>query len=205
MRFSSRLYDLKRLRLIAEEAQGDRVLDIGHAQLPNPYLDGARCIGLDLRQAEQCDYAEQIVGDVREISSLVGGRRFDTIIAAEFIEHVEDPYAVLRCFREVLASGGRLILSTPNPVAFPTLLLEWVVSRRFFYTTEHTYYFAPRWMIRVLEGSGFKMKRVRPVGFWPVGWLPASVGLSYQVIYVATPSDDIARGMSRAAVGESVE
>lgn len=204
MRFSSRSYDLKRLRLIAAETHGERVLDIGHAQLPNPYLDGGRCTGLDLRTADRCDYAEQIVGDVRDIRNLLGDRQFDTVIAAEFIEHVEDPYSVLRSFRELLVPGGRLILSTPNPVAFPTLLLEWAVSRRYFYTVEHTFYFAPRWMIRVLEGSGFHVERMRSVGLWPFGFVPAPVGLSYHAIYVATPSGVGEREMTPVeAIGKS--
>ncbi len=182
---AARAYETKRLRLIAQEAGGDRILDIGHAQAPNGFLDGARCTGFDLAVAETCPYAEQVAGDIRDITSILRDRVFDCVIAAEFIEHVENPYEVLRDLRGLIAPGGRLILSTPNPVAFPTLFCEWTMSRKFFYTTEHTYYFPPRWMARVLEGCGYRVERVRAVGLWPFGFVPAPVGLSYQIIYVA--------------------
>ena len=180
-------YEDKRLRLIAMEAGDGRILDIGHAQCPNTYLDGAGSTGFDLNVAENCDYAEQIAGDIREIKSILHGREFDCVIAAEFIEHVENPYAVLRDLRALIAPGGRLILSTPNPVAFPTLLCEWTMSRKFFYTTDHTYYFSPRWMTRVLEGCGYNVEKIRGVGLWPFGFIPAPAGWSYQVMYVASP------------------
>ncbi|WP_425410820.1 class I SAM-dependent methyltransferase [Hyphococcus sp.] len=185
----SRSYEMKRLRLIAAEACGDSVLDIGHAQFPNPYLEETKCTGFDLQASPQCDYAEQITGDIRDIAGLLYGRKFETVIAAEFIEHVEDPYTVIRNLHGLIAPGGRLIISTPNPVAFPTLICEWIGTRRFFYTQDHTYYFPPRWMIRLLERCDFRIQQVRPVGLWPFGVLPTFSGWSYQVIYIAIPSD----------------
>jgi len=40
--------------------------------------------------------------------------RFDVIIAAEVVEHVENPVAFLRELRERLAPGGRIVLTVPN-------------------------------------------------------------------------------------------
>ena len=191
--YSARGYELKRLKLIAAETGPGHILDIGHAQLPNPYLDNTRCTGFDLDQSTRCDYAEQKRGDIGDIAAILVNRQFDTVIAAEFIEHVEDPYSVLRSLHGLIAPDGRLILSTPSPVGFPTLFFEWSNSRRFFYTAEHTYYFSPRWMIRVLESTGYRVHRLRAVGLWPVGFIPIPVALSYQVIYVATPSEATAR------------
>ena len=185
MPFVAKGYDLRRLRRIADEVGDGSILDIGHAQQPNPYLDAGRCTGFDLNQAPDCSYAEQVQGDIMQIASLLPGRTFDTVIAAEFIEHVERPFDTLRMLRTLLAPQSRLILSTPNPVGFPTLLLEWTRSRRFFYTEEHTYAFAPRWMVRLFEFTGYRVERVKAAGFWPFGFMPSPVGLSYQVIYVA--------------------
>lgn len=183
-------YELRRLRLIASEVGAGPVLDIGHAQKPNLYLDAEVCTGFDLDRSADCAYAEQVQGDVREITTLLDGKRFGTVVAAEFIEHVENPYAFLRDLRRLIAPGGRLIISTPNPVGFPTLLLEWAQSRRFFYTSQHTYYFAPRWMVRVLEHSGYRVTKVRGVGLWPGAFIPVPASLSYQVIYVAAPAGE---------------
>lgn len=186
MRIEER-YDRVRLRKIAEQAIGREVLDIGYARKPNPFLQGFHTIGFDLNEVE-CNYAEKIRGDVLEISKSLVGRTFDTIIAGEFIEHVEDPYMFLRSLLPYFSKDARLVLSTPNPVAFPTLLFEWARSHRFFYTTEHKHYFPPRWVERILDQSGYDVRAVKSVGLWPTAipsFVPAS--FSYQVVYVATP------------------
>jgi SAM-dependent methyltransferase len=109
------------------------------------------------------------------------------VICGELIEHVERPYDLMRSIRRVLEPGGRLVLSTPNPVAWPTLLAELLRSRRYFYTSEHAFYFTPRWLVRVLERTGYVVARELAVGLYLPGgvvpWCP--VVLSYQVVYVA--------------------
>ena len=184
-------YERRRLKLMAAEALG-LVLDIGHAQMPNPFLDPSQTVGLDIREpARRSGYSNDVVGSAMEVEQLFGTDRFDTVIAGEFIEHVEDPYAFLRAVAKVLVPSGRLIVSTPNPIAFPTLLMEILQSRRFFYSSDHTYYFTPRWVARLLTRSGFQLEAVIPVGLrLPGGYLPWSPAwLSYQVIYSARRRD----------------
>jgi hypothetical protein len=54
--------------------------------------------------------------------ALVDPKDVDVIVAGEFIEHIENPLAFLRCMTERF--GGReLILSTPNGAAFANALL----------------------------------------------------------------------------------
>ena len=43
------------------------------------------------------------------------GRQFDTIIAGELIEHLENPGLFLRNMHKHLKPGGVIIVSTPNP------------------------------------------------------------------------------------------
>ena len=189
-RRQSEPYERRRQQLVADAARGD-VLDLGHAQLTNPYLDGSRVTGVDLVAPMDgpSGYREDLVGSVMALDEVVGGRRFDTVIAAELIEHLEEPYTFLRSVREVLHDDGRLVLTTPNPLGFPVLLLELARSTRFFYTTDHTFYFLPRWVRRMLEFTGFELVRTVPVGLWlPFGYIPWSpVALSYQLVYVAEP------------------
>jgi 2-polyprenyl-3-methyl-5-hydroxy-6-metoxy-1,4-benzoquinol methylase len=185
--FIANRYELARLRGLAKHARGDQVLDLGCAQMMNADLQraGRTVTGVDMEQPRSdVRYERFLVGNVFELESLDDGRLYDTIVAGEFIEHVERPYDLLRVLRARLKPGGTLVLSTPNLVSPPVVLFEWLLNHSRFYTKDHTFYFAPRWVERMLESTGFQVRGVESVGLWPLG-LPCPVGLSYQVIYVA--------------------
>ena len=183
----NRPYERTRLQKIARIARSGSVLDVGYAQLPNPYFADVETVGLDLvRPAEPSGYAEEIQGSALDLPKALGERRFDWIVAGEFIEHVRNPYDFLDSLHSFLAEDGHIVLSTPNPVAWPTLIFEWLGSERYFYTEQHLYYCAPRWVRRMLDVSGFEVTDTRAVGLWAPGIvLPCPIFLSYQVIYVA--------------------
>jgi 2-polyprenyl-3-methyl-5-hydroxy-6-metoxy-1,4-benzoquinol methylase len=190
-KINSSRYDDRRLRLLADNVVGHRVLDIGFAQIPNPHLRSVHRTGLDLSMPNQScalRYDEEVTGNALDAGKIFKDRKFDTIICGEIIEHVENPYELLRSLWPLLADNGRLLLSTPNPLAFPVVLVELIWSRRFFYTEEHLHYFLPRWVERFLNRTGFKLKKAVSVGIWtPFGALPVGPPtMSYQVIYVAT-------------------
>jgi hypothetical protein len=182
-----RNYEEIRLKLIAALCRGGSVLDVGFAQIPNRHFRGVHRVGLDLNPPKfRSDYEEEIVGDATRLGEVLGDRKFDHIVASEFIEHLENPYEFLRSVRFHLSERGELILSTPNPLSWPVIFFEALLCRRFFYTAEHLYYFTPRWMIRVLERSGFLVEKIVPVGLLvPLSpWrIPVPAFLSYQVIY----------------------
>jgi SAM-dependent methyltransferase len=182
-------YEERRLKMIADLCVGSTVLDVGYAQQPNPYLGKFHRVGLDLNPPAadaKVHYEEEIVGDVARLSELCKGRTFDTIICAELVEHLENPYALLRELAPLLAPNGRLIVSTPNPLAFPVVIAELLRLKRFFYTRDHLYYFLPRWVERLFVASGYRLVSTHPVGLWtPLVVLPiVPTALSYQVIYV---------------------
>lgn len=186
-RRQSESYEMRRLRICAQEARG-RILDLGHAQLPNPYLEPAATTGLDLvAPFRSSGYSLDLIGSAMQLKEVLDGERYDTVIAGELIEHLERPYDFMRGIRDVLLPGGRLVLSTPNPLGFPTLFLEIVRSHRWFYTQDHVYYFPPRWVERMLARTGFEVDRIRAVGLWlPWGHIPwCPVWFSYQLVYVA--------------------
>lgn len=184
------LYELRRQHLIAQLTHGDSILDIGCAYMPNRFLRGGTVVGLDLNTMELSPpYTEHIIGDITHISEILDQRQFDTIILGEVIEHFEQPYDLLRKIRGHISIGGKLILSTPNPLGLPVVLVEYLRLRKFFYTPNHLYYFTPRWVWRLLEHSGYHVIRTIgcgvSLGKWPI---PAPATLSYTVIYVATPA-----------------
>jgi SAM-dependent methyltransferase len=188
--FGLRGNEERRLRLMARLAGSGALLDVGFAQLPNPYLRGSPVVGLDLAPPPPAPpYDETLAGDATDLAATLGERRFDAVLAGEIVEHVEDPYRFVRGCRDRLRPGGRLVLSTPNPLHPPVLACELLGVKRLFYTDEHRHYLLPRWVDRILASSGLTPVSRHGVGFpLLVGSrpaVPAPATLSYQIVYVA--------------------
>ncbi len=59
------------------------------------------------------DGVEFVLGDLNQPLPFPDGS-FDFVTCVDGIEHLENPYALIREFHRVLVPGGQLILSTPN-------------------------------------------------------------------------------------------
>jgi len=178
----------KRHSMMAALSRG-RILDIGFADLPNVHLSN-HTIGLDLkRTSKPPNYREVVVNHANQIC--FASAAFDTVIAGEVIEHLEEPVRFLRNCRRVLTLGGCLILSTPNPYYPPIILLNWLLIRRFFFSADHLYEIAPRHMARLLENTGYRSVRMISGGIpLPLGkdrnlHIPSPRAVCYHIVYVA--------------------
>ena len=184
----SKHYEMRRLQMIAKYSVGQEVLDVGYAALPNPYLNSFHTVGYDRMETPVGGkYDEHVTGDIDDIQFHLENRQFDTIICGELIEHLENPYQFLRDVGPLLSPNGRLIITTPNPFGFPVFFAELFRMKSFYYAKDHTYYFLPRWVNRLLYKTGYKLRLIKGVGLWlPMLVFPfAPVILSYQVLYVA--------------------
>ena len=145
-------YRLKRLAKLA--SSGQQVLDIGCAQYPNIYLQNTEVTGLDLENAIlPPNYTSFINTDVSKIPDL--NLSYDTVIAGEILEHLEDPIGFLRQCHSCLKDNGKIILSTPNPHSIFETILTIFLNKKFFYTKDHVMLFPQRWLIRMMERAGF--------------------------------------------------
>lgn len=57
-----------------------------------------------------------IVGDIErlDLPRVLGKRRFDVVVAADFLEHLKDPLTLLRGLKPFLSDGGYVVSSLPN-------------------------------------------------------------------------------------------
>ena len=177
-----------RLKKMATFCQGHLMADIGFAQSPNPFLKAECVIGIDpAASTKPKNYQQLFAGTLQEFTDAKPEVKFDTIVAGELLEHLENPMLFLKQCFDALLPGGLLVLSTPNPNSFIERLLTIRLSRRFFYTQDHIMLFPQRWLLRMLENNGFQHCELHSGGFpCPLlGLIPFPRPWCYQTIAVA--------------------
>jgi len=109
------------LDLVAAHKPHGTLLDVGCGHgvlLDEAHKRGYDATGLELSAVSARHAREDYGLDVREValeSFDPGDKRFDVVMLADVIEHLENPVSALdRCF-ELLADGGVLCVVTPDP------------------------------------------------------------------------------------------
>jgi 2-polyprenyl-3-methyl-5-hydroxy-6-metoxy-1,4-benzoquinol methylase len=136
LRRAARTDGRDRVAVILDYCSGKKVLDVGCVdhearQVGNPnWLHAkiagvaASALGVDIvadgvDAVRQLGY-EAIVDDITAPSQDLQNRSpFQVVVAGEVIEHVGAPEALMGGAAALLADGGILILTTPNPYALP--------------------------------------------------------------------------------------
>lgn len=128
-------------------------------------------IELDAEAAELArSYCEKIhVLDLNESDWFKSFRRgaFDVVLLGDVLEHLVDPWSVLRQVAQVLDAGGSLIISLPNVVHWITRLE--ILLGRFNYqpwgTLDHTHlrFFTVKTARDLIESAGYRIVRFHPV------------------------------------------
>ena len=108
------------LDLVAQHVPIGRLLDVGcgHGLL----LDEARRRGYEASGVElsrtAADYARETLGlDVAEVPLEEVTGRYEVVVLADVVEHLDDPAGALRACAELVADGGVLCVVTPDPAS----------------------------------------------------------------------------------------
>jgi 2-polyprenyl-3-methyl-5-hydroxy-6-metoxy-1,4-benzoquinol methylase len=149
-----------------------RVLDVGCGEgrtAASLREAGATWIaGIELERAA-ADAAAESYDEVREgpveseLDSIDGP--FDTILLYDVLEHLVDPWEVLRRLHGVAAPGARVHVSIPNARHW-TLLRDLALRGTFGYTAAehrdvtHLRWFTPRDLVELLESTGWAVDGV---------------------------------------------
>lgn len=159
----------KRQKKAAGYAFG-KILDVGCSGQNgfNRFLEGD-VIGFDIIDVvnDSDNYREIVKGDANEISKYFPSGSFDTIIAMELLEHLINPVNFLKMCHSLIRDNGILILSTPTPFYFSTVIGNVMFRRGLSSQKEHYTLWAPRTLNKVANDMGFSVEDVVPAfGFY---------------------------------------
>jgi SAM-dependent methyltransferase len=155
-----------------------RLLDVGcgageTASEARRRIPGLRATGIDrhpgLAETASRNLDEFFAGDAAKGFAELERRnaRFDTIVFADFLEHTEDPYVVLKAALRLAEPGATLVVSVPNAASLP--VVEDLLLGRFDPVAAgpadagHLRWFTRRLLGELLESVGLREIRVSPV------------------------------------------
>lgn len=140
-----------------------RMTDAGYQVTPLDIDEGKWA--LDTLKLHKLDLNAGVVESV--------GSTFDAVVCLEVVEHIENPWQLLRDIRSLLVPGGYAFVSTPNITSF--------YSRLYFLRTGRYHHFEPgsesyghvgpitHWQVQMAaEAAGLEVVDLEPVGTLPM-------------------------------------
>lgn len=167
--------DHRLLRFVRGRPQ--RVLEIGCGTGESlVYLkqQGAtHTVGIELRPdiaamaAARPEIDELLTGDIETLDLPYAPGTFDLVIASHVLEHLRDPWTVLRRLHPLLKPGGQLLGALPNiryfAVVFPLFLWgKWEYQPLGVMDWTHLRFFTASTIQSMLLETGFTVERIHP-------------------------------------------
>lgn len=165
---------MSRVEEVLRRTRGPDILDIGcsgqldrHSALDSPWWLHGQLVrrfpgtwGLEFSQRLVNDLATFGIknihhGDAQQFDL---GRQFDTVVAGELIEHLENPGDFLRCAVAHLKPAGRIILTTPYVFSLGFVLYSWARFPRTCSNPEHTLWLCPTTITQLVERVGLEVE-----------------------------------------------
>lgn len=154
-----------------------RILEVGCGEGATGALALAqgRCVayyGVELcqRAAERAKdrITEVVVGNVEDHELQWTPGYFDALILSEVLEHLTDPWAVLRKIRPLMKPGAKVFASSPNvshhKIIRMLLAGTWELADAGIMDRTHLRWFTPRTYKSLFESSGYVVDSVGEVG-----------------------------------------
>lgn len=166
-------------KIFSEIKEGSRVLDIGcdTGRFGLALKTEKRCI-VDGIETDPSAIAEAVKRldtvherTITDESSFSGLENYDSVLLLDVLEHLQDPWAVLRGIFKVLAPGGTLSIVTPN-VAHISVIRR-LLCGSFEYTNygtmdrTHLRWFTRKSLSRMLFDAGFNTVSIDMVPLIP--------------------------------------
>ena len=153
---------------IRQLPQGTRILELGPgpahvaqvARRPDLYWVGLEG-SIDCLHGLHGTLSGGAIADLESIKRLPKG--YGAVLAADTLEHLNNPETMLRLIREALPPGGLLILSVPNVanlhVRLGLLFGNFDYRDRGILDRTHRYFFTARSLREMVEKAGFAVEK----------------------------------------------
>ncbi len=123
-------------------------------------------------------FDDVVVGDVETLELPFAPHDFDLILGLDVLEHLKDPWHVVRKLHGLLRPGGAIVVSLPNiahySVSFPLLLRgRWNYATEGLLDQTHLRFFVQRTAAELMTSSGLvidKRDRVVRLPHWMNIW-----------------------------------
>lgn len=169
----------ERLRWIDKKVRGKKILDIGFVANENINPDAhiiirknnpeSLVVGLDTNEKKVKEYGfpDSVVAAAEKIPFENG--YFSDVVMGEVIEHVIEPYPILKEIARVLETGGNFYLTTPNPYSPAGWLKHWLFSRKpygrknyrdFLGYIDHKIFWEPLSLCNILNTLGLEVSEI---------------------------------------------
>ena len=126
-------------------------------------------IELDQRAAEEArkHLSEVHVGNVEEMEFDWPNASFDALILSEVLEHLMDPWSVMKRLAPLVRPGGLVLASSPN-ISHYSVVMElmkgnWNLTDAGVMDRTHMRWFTPKTFRTLFEQAGFVVETVHPL------------------------------------------
>jgi 2-polyprenyl-3-methyl-5-hydroxy-6-metoxy-1,4-benzoquinol methylase len=110
---------------------------------------------------------EVVLGDVEQIALPWPNGSFDALILSEVLEHLVDPWAVLKKLRVLMKTGAKVFASSPNVSHYSVILMlmrgTWPLADRGIMDHTHLRWFTPDTFREMFESCGYHVCGLRSV------------------------------------------
>lgn len=111
--------------------------------------------------------SEVVHGDVESVELPWGPESFDAVILSEVLEHLRDPWDVLRRLHRLLKTGGMVYASSPNVSHYHIIGMllrgRWTLTDSGTMDRTHLRWFTPSSYTEMFEDTGFEVMVTRPL------------------------------------------
>jgi glycosyltransferase involved in cell wall biosynthesis len=112
-----------------------------------------------------------LVGSIEALELPFEDGRFDCIICADVLEHLEDPAGALRKLARVLSDDGVILISVPNASFFEVVGMlvsgAWTYMDAGIMDSTHLRFFTPSSIPRMIAEAGLEMRESGPLNAYP--------------------------------------